>query len=64
MLMKGVYWPTNIPSLSTLKDTALTSNVKEMNRKNNTAYVPSDFIDTKQLNFINKEWQQLTIRIK
>jgi len=61
MLMKGVYWPTNIPSLSTLKDTALTSNVKEMNRKNNTAYVPSDFIDTKQLNFINKEWQMLPL---
>ena len=32
-----------------------------MNRKNNTAYVPSDFIDRKQLNFINKEWQQLPL---
>jgi hypothetical protein len=61
MLMKGVYWPTNIPDLNYLKDTALVSNVKEMNRKNNTAYRPSDFIDTKQLNFINKEWQQLPL---
>ena len=61
MLMKGVYWPTNIPNLSNSKDTALVSNVKEMNRKNNTAYSPSDFIDKKQLKFINKEWQQLPL---
>jgi len=61
MLMKGVYWPTTIPDLSYLKDTALVSNVKEMNRKNNTAYRPSDFIDKSQLQFINKEWQMLPL---
>ena len=32
-----------------------------MNRKNNTAYSPSDFIDKKQLKFINKEWQQIPL---
>ena len=61
MLMQGVYWPTTIPSLDMLKDTALVSNIKEMNRKNNTAYVASDFIDKSQLQFINKEWQQLPL---
>jgi len=61
MLMKGVYWPTTIPDLSYLKDTALVSNIKEMNRKNNTAYRPSDFIDKSQLQFINKEWQMLPL---
>ena len=61
MLMKGVYWPTNIPDVYSLKNTALISNIKEMNRKNNTAFLASDFINTKQLQFINKEWKQIPL---
>jgi len=57
-LMKGVFVSTNVPKFD---EGTFEVIVNEFNRKNNTGFSVADFLNKKQLKFIEKEWNKLPL---